>query len=129
MASNYAIIETGGKQYKVEAGRYVDVELLPQDADESVTFDRVLLIRSDAGLKLGAPTVAGAKVTGKVVFTGKKWIVSNRHKLTAEELAQKGRPGLKPKVIIYKMRPKKHYRRKRGHRQAFTRVLVEGISG
>lgn len=123
----YAIIATGGKQYKVEAGRFIDVELLPQDKDEAVVFDRVLLIAGGPALAIGAPTVAGATVTGKVLMTGKKWCVRFRHTLSAEELAQKGRPGLAPKVIIYKQRPKKHYRRKRGHRQPFTRVMIESI--
>jgi large subunit ribosomal protein L21 len=123
----YAIIATGGKQYKVEEGRFIDVELLPQDTDEKVTFDRVLLAVNGDKVSVGAPTVAGATVTGKVLISGKKWIARLRYKLTPEELAQKGRPGLEPKVIIYKMRPKKHYRRKRGHRQPFTRVLIESI--
>ena len=123
----YAIIATGGKQYKVEEGRFVDVELLPQNQDESVTFDRVLLVADGDKVSLGAPVVDGAVVTGKVLFTGKKWVKRFRRFLSAEELEQKGRPGLSPKVIVYKMRPKKHYRRKRGHRQPFTRVLVESI--
>jgi large subunit ribosomal protein L21 len=123
----YAIIATGGKQYKVEEGRFIDVELLPQNQDEAVTFENVLLVVDGDKVSLGAPAVAGATVTGKVVFTGKKWVKRFRANLTDEELAQKGRPGLSPKVIIYKMRPKKHYRRKRGHRQPFTRVLVESI--
>ena len=125
----YAIIATGGKQYKVEEGRFIDVELLPENADEKVTFNHVLLVSDGNGsVKVGTPTVTGATVTGKVVFTGRKWIKSMLAKLTDEELAQKGRPGLKPKVIIYKMRPKKHYRGKRGHRQPFTRVMIESIS-
>lgn len=123
----YAIIATGGKQYKVEEGRFVDVELLPQNQDESVTFDRVLLVADGDKVSLGAPVVDGAVVTGKVLFTGKKWVKRFRRFLSAEELEQKGRPGLQPKVIVYKMRPKKHYRRKRGHRQPFTRVLVQSI--
>ena len=123
----YAIIATGGKQYKVEAGRFVDVELLPQDLNEAVTFDKVLLVADGSNVKIGSPTVAGAKVTGKVIMSGKKWCVRFRASLSDEELAQKGRPGLQPKVIIYKQRPKKHYRRKRGHRQPFTRVLIESI--
>jgi large subunit ribosomal protein L21 len=123
----YAIIKTGGKQYKVEEGRFIDVELLAEDADQAVTFTEVLLAVKDGQVKVGTPVVSGATVTGKVVFTGKKWITSMRGSLTAEELAQKGRPGLMPKVIVYKMRPKKHYRRKNGHRQPFTRVMIESI--
>jgi large subunit ribosomal protein L21 len=123
----YAIIQTGGKQYKVEEGRFLDVELLTEEKDGTVVFDKVLLIVNGDKVSMGAPLVGGATVTGKVLISGRKWIVSQRHKLTAEELLQKGRPGLEPKVIIYKMRPKKHYRRKRGHRQPFTRVLIESI--
>jgi len=123
----YAIIATGGKQYKVEEGRFIDVELLPQEKDQTVVFDRVLVLVNGEDVAIGAPAVAGATVTGKVLVSGKKWISRLRYKLTAEELAQKGRPGLQPKVLIYKQRPKKHYRRKRGHRQPFTRVLIESI--
>jgi large subunit ribosomal protein L21 len=124
----YAIIATGGKQYKVTEGRYIDVELLAEDADEAVTFDKVLLVSDGDKISVGAPLVGGATVRGKVIFTGRKWIKSMLSKLSAEELLHKGRPGLEPKVIIYKMRPKKHYRRKRGHRQPFTRVMIESIS-
>lgn len=101
----YAIIATGGKQIRVEEGRYVEIELLGANVDETVTFDQVLLVSKDGNITIGAPTVSGAKVTGKVVRHGKG-----------------------PKVIVYKMRPKKHYRRKRGHRQPFTRVMIESIS-
>ncbi len=101
----YAIIATGGKQIRVEEGRYVEIELLGAEVDETVTFDQVLLVSKDGDITVGAPTVSGAKVTGKVVRHGKG-----------------------PKVIVYKMRPKKHYRRKRGHRQPFTRVMIESIS-
>lgn len=123
----YAIIKTGGKQYKVEEGRFVDVELLKQNADEEVTFGEVLMIVDGDKIAVGGPFVNGAQVTGKVVFTGRKWIKRLRQYLTPEELAQKGRPGLEPKIIVYKMRPKKHYRRKNGHRQPFTRVMITGI--
>lgn len=123
----YAIIKTGGKQYKVEEGRFIDVELLPEDLGGTVVFNEVLLVADGDKVSVGAPLVTGATVSGKVLITGKKWVKRFRANLTEEELAQKGRPGLQPKVIIYKMRPKKHYRRKRGHRQPFTRVLVESI--
>jgi large subunit ribosomal protein L21 len=123
----YAIIATGGKQYKVEEGRFIDVELLPEDKDQTVTFERVLLVANGDKVSLGTPMLANATVTGKVLISGKKWVKRFRKDLTQEELDQKGRPGLQPKVIIYKMRPKKHYRRKRGHRQPFTRVLIESI--
>lgn len=101
----YAIIATGGKQIRVEEGRYVEIELLAADVDATVTFDQVLLVSKDGNITVGQPTVSGAKVTGKVVRHGKS-----------------------AKVIVYKMRPKKHYRRKNGHRQPFTRVMIESIS-
>lgn len=101
----YAIIATGGKQYRVEEGRFVDVELLPQNVGESVVFDRVLMVNNGTDIKVGSPIVDGAKVTGTVL---------------KEDKAKK--------VIVYKMRPKKHYRRKRGHRQPFARVMIEQIS-
>ena len=101
----YAIIATGGKQLRVEEGRYVDVEKLALDEGATVEFDQVLLVSGEE-LKIGNPTVAGAKVVGKVM---RQW---------------KG-----TKVIVYKMRPKKHYRRKRGHRQPLTRVMIESIKG
>ena len=99
----YAIIETGGKQIKVEEGRYIDVEKLPLAEGETVEFGRVLMVVGD-DVKVGAPVVAGAKVVGKVQ---RQW---------------KG-----PKLIVYKMRPKKHYRRKNSHRQPYTRVMIEAI--
>jgi len=101
----YAIIATGGKQIRVEEGRYVDVEKLPFEEGATVEFDQVLLIAGEE-IKIGAPTVTGAKVVGKVLS---QW---------------KG-----PKVIVYKMRPKKHYRKKNGHRQPQTRVMIESIQG
>lgn len=123
----YAIIATGGKQYKVEEGRFIDIELLPHNSEGNVTFDNVLLVVDGDKISVGAPLLSGATVGGKVLISGLKWINRMRYKLSEEELAQKGRPGLAAKVIIYKMRPKKHYRRKRGHRQPFTRVLIESI--
>ncbi|MBM3266941.1 MAG: 50S ribosomal protein L21 [Candidatus Sericytochromatia bacterium] len=101
----YAIIATGGKQLRVEEGRYVDVEKLSAEEGATVEFDQVLLVAGEE-TKIGTPTVAGAIVVGKVM---RQW---------------KG-----PKVIVYKMRPKKHYRKKRGHRQPYTRVLIESIKG
>jgi large subunit ribosomal protein L21 len=101
----YAIIATGGKQVRVEEGRYVDIEKLAADEGAVVEFDQVLLLAGEE-VKIGTPVVAGAKVVGKVVKQ------------------MKG-----PKVIVYKMRPKKHFRKKRGHRQPFTRVMIESIKG
>jgi len=100
----YAVIKTGGKQYKVEEGRWIDVELLPQNEGEAVEFENVLLIAKEDETKVGSPTVEGSKVVGKVV----------KHDRAK-------------KIIVYKMRPKKHYRKKQGHRQYFTRVMIEKI--
>lgn len=101
----YAIIKTGGKQYKVEEGRWIDIELLTENNEgDKVEFTEVLLVSDGDDTKVGSPIVANSKVTGTVVK-------HDRHK----------------KVIVYKMRPKKHYRRKNGHRQHFTRVMVDKI--
>lgn len=100
----YAIIETGGKQYKVEKGSELYIEKLHAAEGETVTFDRVVLVQQDGNVVVGNPTVEGATVTAKVVRHGK------------------GR-----KVIVYKYKAKKNYRRKQGHRQPYTKVVVEAI--
>lgn len=100
----YAIVETGGKQYQVEEGRYVDVELLEGQADSSVVFDKVVMIVNGKKSKVGQPYVANAKAEGTIVKHDKA-----------------------KKVIVYKQRPKKGYRVKRGHRQEFTRVMINKI--
>lgn len=100
----YAIIETGGKQYKVEQGSELYIEKLPQEQGETVTFDRVLLVKDENGVKVGTPVVEGAKVTAKVEKQGKA-----------------------KKIIVYKYKAKKNYRRKQGHRQPYTKVVVESI--
>lgn len=100
----YAIIKTGGKQYKVEEGRFIDVEKLPQGLEQEVEFKDVIMVSDDSNVKLGNPKLENAKVIGKVIKQDKQ-----------------------KKVLVYKMRPKKHYRRKNGHRQPFTRVLIEKI--
>lgn len=100
----YAIIETGGKQYKVKAGDVIYVEKLAANEGDTVTFDRVLAVRDDKGLVAGTPTVPGAKVTGKV------------------EKHVKGE-----KIVIFKYKPKKNERRKQGHRQPYTKVTIERI--
>ena len=100
----YAVVKTGGKQYKVEEGKWIDVELLHKEDGETVEFNEVLLVSDGENTKVGSPMLANAKVTGKVEKTGKK-----------------------KKVIVYKMKPKKHYRRKQGHRQQFSRVRIEKI--
>lgn len=102
---SYAIIETGGKQIKVEPGRFYDVELLPAQENETVTLDKVLLVSHDGDVQIGQPLVNGATVEGTVM----------RH--------LRGR-----KVIVYKMRPKKKTRKKQGHRQELTRLMINSIS-
>jgi len=101
----YAIIETGGKQLRVEPGRFYDIELLTAQPDEKVTINSVLLVQHDGGLSIGQPLVAGATVEGTVL----------RH--------LRGR-----KVLVYKMKPKKKTRKKRGHRQEITRLLINSIT-
>ncbi|MBF2005205.1 50S ribosomal protein L21 [Chlorogloeopsis fritschii PCC 9212] len=101
----YAIIETGGKQLRVEAGRFYDIELLHAESDEKVTIESVLLVQHDGETTIGQPLVAGAKVEGTVM----------RH--------LRGR-----KVLVYKMKPKKKTRKKRGHRQEITRLMINSIS-
>jgi large subunit ribosomal protein L21 len=100
----YAIIETGGKQYKVQAGDVIFVEKLSANEGDSITFDRVLAVSGDKGLNAGSPLLAGAAVTGKV------------------EKHVKGE-----KIIVYKYKPKKNYHRKQGHRQPYTKVTIEAI--
>ena len=102
----YAIIATGGKQYKVEEGQTLDVELLHAEAGETVDIDAVLMLNKDGEVVTGKPYVEGAKVTLKVVENGKA-----------------------PKITVFKYKPKKNYRRKKGHRQPYTRVTVESIVG
>jgi large subunit ribosomal protein L21 len=101
----YAIIETGGKQLRVEPGRFYDIELLSSQPDETVTIESVLLVQHNGEVTIGQPLVAGATVEGTVL----------RH--------LRGR-----KVIVYKMKPKKKTRKKRGHRQEITRLLINSIS-
>ena len=100
----YAIIETSGKQLKVEAGRFYDIELLHAQPDEKVTIDAVLLVQHENGLSIGQPRVSGATVEATVLrhFRGRK-------------------------VLVYKMKPKKKTRKKRGHRQEITRLLINSI--
>ncbi|ANY72384.1 MULTISPECIES: 50S ribosomal protein L21 [Paenibacillus] len=100
----YAIIETGGKQYKVQEGDVLFIEKLNAGDGESVTFDRVLAVSKEDGLVAGTPVVAGATVTAKVEKHGK------------------GR-----KVVVYKYKPKKNYHKKQGHRQPYTKVTIEKI--
>ena len=100
----YAIVEASGQQFWLQPDRYLDIDRLNAEVDSTVTLDTVLLVRDGSGTTLGAPYVKGASVTLKVLAH---------------------RRG--PKVIVYKMRPKKKTRRKNGHRQELTRVLVTAI--
>lgn len=100
----YAIIATGGKQYKVSEGDIIRVEKLGTDAGESVVFDQVLAV-SDNGLKVGEPTVAGATVEASVMENGKA-----------------------KKVVVYKYKRKTGYHKKAGHRQQYTQVKIEKIN-
>ncbi len=101
----YAIIETGGKQFRVEAGRFYDIELLPVEPNETVTIEKVLLVQHNDDVTIGQPFVEGATVEGTVM----------RH--------LRGR-----KVLVYKMKPKKKTRKKRGHRQEITRLMINSIN-
>ncbi|PZE19979.1 50S ribosomal protein L21 [Paenibacillus xerothermodurans] len=100
----YAIIETGGKQYKVQEGDVLYIEKLNAGEGDAVTFDKVLAVSNESGLKLGAPVVAGAVVSGKVEKHGKG-----------------------SKIIVYKYKAKKNYSRKQGHRQPYTKVVIDKI--
>ena len=100
----YAIIQTGGKQYKVQQGDEIFVEKLNVNEGDSFVFDHVLAVSGDNGLEFGQ-AVSGAKVTGTVVKNGKG-----------------------PKVIIFKYKNKKDYRKKQGHRQPYTKVKIENIT-
>jgi len=101
----HAIIETGGKQYKVAEGDIVYIEKLDNEAGDEVTFDRVLAVLKDDGADFGAPTVAGASVTANVVKNGKG-----------------------KKIIVFKYKPKKNYRRRQGHRQPYTKVEITKLN-
>ena len=102
----YAIIKTGGKQYKVSEGDVIYVEKLGVEDGAAVTFDEVLAVGEGESIKVGAPTVEGASVTAKA--------------LVGE--------GKGKKVIVFKYKPKKGYHKKQGHRQPFTKVVIEKIN-
>ena len=101
----HAIIETGGKQYKVNEGDVVFIEKLPAETEEKVKFDKVLAVFDGNDAKIGAPYVDGASVDATVIKNGKS-----------------------KKIIVFKMRPKKGYRRKQGHRQPYTKVQIDKVS-
>jgi large subunit ribosomal protein L21 len=101
----YAVISTGGKQYKVAAGEKIKVEQIAADVGQVVVLDRVLAVGSGADLTVGAPLVSGASVKATVVAQGKH-----------------------DKVRIFKMRRRKHYKKSQGHRQSYTELQIEAVS-
>jgi large subunit ribosomal protein L21 len=101
----YAIIETGGKQYKVQEGDVLFVEKLSAEEGDEVVFDKVLAVSDEDDLTVGTPVVEGASVNAKVLGHGKG-----------------------KKIIVFKFKAKKNYRRKQGHRQPYTRVQIEKIN-
>jgi large subunit ribosomal protein L21 len=102
---DYAIIQTGGKQYRVKQGDTIRVESIPGDEGDAIEFDQVLMLSRDGNVSVGAPTVEGARVTTEVVGKGRG-----------------------KKIIVFKYKAKTRYRRKNGHRQNYTDLRVIGIS-
>ncbi len=100
----YAIIQTGGKQYRVSVGQVIEVERLPVPVGGTIEIDRVLLVAEDGKVKVGRPIVEGAKVVAQVVRQGKA-----------------------PKIIVFKYKPKTRYRKTQGHRQLFTSLAIKNI--
>jgi large subunit ribosomal protein L21 len=101
----YAIIETGGKQYRVQEGEIIHVEKVDVEPGQSFEVDKILAVGGDGDFKIGTPVVQGAKVTLKVLSQDKA-----------------------KKIIVFKYKAKKNYRRKQGHRQPYTKVVVEQIT-
>lgn len=105
IVSQQAIIKTGGKQYRVAPGSVLRVEKLAGEPSSTISFDEVLLVGSGDDVKIGTPVVSGAKVSAEIVAHGRG-----------------------PKLVVYKFRRRKQYRRKNGHRQAYTEIKVTEIS-
>ncbi|MFV9474311.1 50S ribosomal protein L21 [Advenella sp. RU8] len=101
----YAVIKTGGKQYRVAEGQKLKIEQIPADIGQEISLDQVLSVGEGESIKIGAPFVAGAVVKAKVLAQG-------RH----------------DKVKIFKMRRRKHYQRHQGHRQNYTQIVIEAIT-
>ena len=101
----YAVIETGGKQYKVEAGDVLYVEKLAVEENADVTFDKVIAVGTDDGIKVGKPYVEGETVTAKALKNGKA-----------------------KKIVVFTYKPKKNEKRKKGHRQPYTKVEISAIN-
>jgi large subunit ribosomal protein L21 len=102
----YAVIKTGGKQYKVAAGEKLKIEQIPADVGAEIVLDQVLAVGVGESMQFGAPLIAGATVTATVLSQG-------RH----------------DKVKIFKMRRRKHYQKRQGHRQNYTEVMIGAING
>jgi large subunit ribosomal protein L21 len=100
----YAIVETGGKQFKVSEGATIVVEKLSAAVGETVTLDKVFLVNQEGAVKVGAPYIDGAKIVAKVVEHGRD-----------------------KKIIVFKYKAKKNYHKKQGHRQPFTKLTIESI--
>lgn len=100
----YAIIRSGGKQFRAEPGKTIRVPSVDAEVGEAVTFDEVLLASTDGEVSVGTPTVAGASVAGEVVAHGKG-----------------------KKIIVFKRKRRKDYRRKQGHRQKFTEIRIDDV--
>ena len=101
----YAVIKTGGKQYRVAAGEKIKVEQIPADVGSEITIDQVFMVGEGDAVKIGTPVVAGASVKATVVSHG-------RH----------------DKIKIFKMRRRKHYQKRQGHRQNFTEIEISAVS-
>ena len=102
----YAVVKTGGKQYRVQSGESVRVESLPAEVGAAVSFDEVLMVGEGESVRVGTPFVAGVKVNGTVVAHGRG-----------------------EKVHIFKMRRRKHFQKSQGHRQGYTEVRIDDIQG
>jgi large subunit ribosomal protein L21 len=102
----YAVVKTGGKQYRVQSGESVRVESLPAEVGAAVSFDEVLMVGEGESVRVGTPLVAGAKVSATVVAHGRG-----------------------EKVHIFKMRRRKHFQKSQGHRQGYTEVRIDEIQG
>lgn len=102
----YAVVECGGKQYRVSPGQTIVVEKMAVETGQEVALDRVLLVSGDEGTRIGAPLVEGARVIAKAVAHGKK-----------------------KKIMVFKYKAKKNIRKRYGHRQPYTQLLIEAIEG
>ena len=101
----YAVIKTGGKQYRVAPGEKIKIEQIPADVGAQITLDQVLMVSDGDALKLGNPLVSGAKVSATVLGHGRG-----------------------PKIKIFKMRRRKHYQKRQGHRQNYTELRIDAVT-